>query len=63
MFANSRLRKNRAKAVLIDQTFFKLDTKCFKSFNALLDAPEAANPGLERLMAVKPPWGDQPRKA
>jgi len=24
---------------------------------------EAANLGLERLMAIKPPWGDQPRKA
>ncbi len=62
MVANSRLRKNRAQAVLIDQRFFKLHTKRFKAFNALLDAPEADNPGLERLMAVKPPWSDQPRK-
>jgi len=61
--ANSRPTKNRAKAVRIDQTFFKLDTKRFKAFKALLDAPEAANPGLEQLMAIKPPWGDQHRKA
>ncbi len=63
MVANPRLGKNRAKSVQMDETFFNLDAKRFKAFKALLDAPEAANPGLERLMAVKPPWGDQPRKA
>ena len=47
----------------IDQVFFNLDAESFKAFNALLDAPEAANPGLERLMAVKTPWGDEPLKA
>ena len=52
----------RAKSVLIDQVFFNLDTERFEAFNALLDAPVAANPGLERLMAVKAPWGG-PRKA
>ena len=51
------------KSVHIDQVFFNLDAECFKAFKALLDAPEAANPGLERLMATKPPWSDQPRKA
>ena len=47
----------------IDQVFFNLDAEGFNAFNALRDAPEAANPGLERLMAVKTPWGDQPLKA
>ena len=50
---------DRAKSVIIDQLFFSLDAERFKAFNALLDAPIAANPGLERLMAIKPPWGDQ----
>ena len=50
---------DRAKSVIIDQSFFSLDAERFKAFNALLDAPLAANPGLERLMAIKPPWGDQ----
>ena len=70
----SRLGKNPSDFVLeapseneksghIDQVFFNLDAEGFKAFNALLDAPEAANPGLERLMAVKTPWGDQPLKA
>ena len=48
----------KAKTVLIDQVFFSLDEERFKAFNDLLDAPVAANPGLERLMAIKPPWGD-----
>ena len=51
------------KSVHIDQVFFNLDAKRFKAFNALLYAPEAANPDLERLTATKPPWNDQPRKA
>lgn len=48
----------KAKSVLIDQVFFSLDEERFKAFNDLLDAPVAANPGLERLMAIKPPWGE-----
>jgi hypothetical protein len=50
---------DRAKSVIIDQLFFSLDAERFKAFNALLDAPLAANSGLERLMAIQPPWGDQ----
>lgn len=46
----------RARTVLLDQVFFKLDAKQFQQFTALLDAPPAPNPGLERLMAVKAPW-------
>jgi uncharacterized protein (DUF1778 family) len=42
--------------VVLDQVFFSLDDSKFKQFTALLDAPPAANPGLERLMAVQAPW-------
>ena len=48
-----------AKAVLIDQTFFSLDSDRFQQFTALLDAPASPNPGLARLMAIKAPWDDQ----
>ena len=49
----------RAKAVLTDQTSFSLEADQFRTFNALLDAPMVGNPGLERLMAVTPPWDDE----
>ncbi|MNT60305.1 hypothetical protein D3C72_1978790 [compost metagenome] len=47
---------DRAQAVVLDQVFFSLDTDKFKQFTAMLDAPPAANTGLERLLAVKAPW-------
>ncbi len=47
---------DRAQAVLLDQVFFSLDAAQFKKFTAMLDAPVKANPGLERLLAVKAPW-------
>ena len=47
----------RAQAVVLDQVFFNLDAAKFKQFTALLDAPAGPNPGRERLMAVKAPWG------
>lgn len=47
----------RAKAVVLDQVFFALDENRFRQFTALLDAPQDTNPGLERLMAIQPPWG------
>ncbi|MCC5868393.1 MAG: DUF1778 domain-containing protein [Gammaproteobacteria bacterium] len=47
----------RARSVLLDQVFFGLDADRFRQFTAMLDAPPSANVGLERLMAVKPPWG------
>lgn len=47
----------RAEAVLLDQVFFRLDAEKFDQFVALLDAPPKPNPGLERLMAIKEPWG------
>jgi len=46
----------RAQAVLLDQTFFGLDAERFQRFTELLDAPQASNPGLEKLMALKPVW-------
>lgn len=46
----------RARAVVLDQVFFSLDSDRLKQFTALLDAPPEPNPGLERLMAVKAPW-------
>lgn len=47
---------DRARNVLLDQVFFTLDTDKFQQFMALLDAPPAPNPGLERLMNIKAPW-------
>lgn len=47
---------DKAKAVLLDQVFFNLDEAKFHQFTAMLDAPPAPNPGLERLLAVKAPW-------
>jgi uncharacterized protein (DUF1778 family) len=46
----------RAQAVVLDQVFFGLDGKRFQQFTAMLDAPPSANPGLDRLLAVKAPW-------
>ena len=48
---------DRAEAVVLDQVFFSLDEDKFRQFTALLDAPPSPNPGVERLMAVKAPWG------
>lgn len=48
----------RARAIIVDQVFFSLDADKFRQFAALLDAPLAPNAGLERLMAIKPPWGE-----
>ena len=50
---------DKAQAVVLDQVFFNLDTEKFKKFTAMLDAPPRANPGLERLMAVKAPWSNK----
>ena len=53
----------KAQSVLLDQVFFGLDAEKFRRFTKLLDAPPARNPGLERLMAVKAPWGRKSAKA
>ncbi|HRD89800.1 MAG TPA: DUF1778 domain-containing protein [Accumulibacter sp.] len=54
---------DKAQSVVIDQVFFGLDAGRFRQFTALLDAPPADNPGLERLMAVKAPWEADATKA
>jgi len=54
---------DKAQSVLLDQVFFSLDAEKFRRFTKLLDAPPARNPGLERLMAVKAPWGRKSTKA
>jgi uncharacterized protein (DUF1778 family) len=46
----------RAQSILLHQVFFSLDENRFREFTALLEAPQNANPGLERLMSVKAPW-------
>lgn len=46
----------RAQSVVLDQVLFQLDAETFRRFNALLDAPESGNPGLDRLMSVEAPW-------
>lgn len=47
----------KAQGVMLDQVFFTLNAQDFKRFGALLDAPAAANLGLERLLATRALWG------
>lgn len=47
---------DRAQTVLLDQVFFSLNSDKFQEFIQMLDAPPAPNAGLERLMAIQPPW-------
>ncbi len=54
---------DRARSVLLDQVFFQLDAAKFREFTKLLDAPAAANQGLERLMAVRPVWSRKTAKS
>ena len=54
---------DKAQAVLLDQVFFSLDASKFREFGKLLDAPPARNPGLERLMALKPAWRKKSARA
>ncbi|MSQ53128.1 MAG: DUF1778 domain-containing protein [Betaproteobacteria bacterium] len=54
---------DKAQSVLLDQVFFTLDAAKFLQFTRLLDAPPAHNPGLERLMAIKAPWGKKSAKS
>lgn len=52
----------KAQSVMLDQVFFQLDAKKFQQFCQLLDAPARSNKGLERLLAVKLPWEQNPSK-
>lgn len=47
----------KARSVVLDQVFFSLDEDRLKQLTAMLDAPPAPTPGLERLMAVRAPLG------
>lgn len=46
----------RAQAVLLDQTFFRLDAERFQRFSDLLDAPASSDMALHKLMTLKPVW-------
>ena len=45
-----------AENVLLDQRFFQLDGEAFSAFQAILEAPVADNPALQKLLASKAPW-------
>jgi uncharacterized protein (DUF1778 family) len=47
---------DKAQAVLLERVLFELKTARFRQLVKLLDAPPERNPGLERLMAIEPPW-------
>jgi uncharacterized protein (DUF1778 family) len=53
---------DKAHEVMLDQVHFKLNAAKFSQFVKLLEAPPALNPGLERLVAVEPPWTRSPAK-
>lgn len=46
----------QARSIVLDQTFFALDSEKYKQFTELLDAPVSENIGLARLMNVVEPW-------
>ncbi len=46
----------KAQSVVLDRTFFTLDSEAFERFSALLDAPVQPNPALDRLLARRPMW-------
>lgn len=54
---------DKAQAVVLGQVCFSLDAAKLRQFTHLLDAPPKPNPGLERLLAVKAPWGAGAGKA
>ena len=47
---------NMAEDVLLDQTFFALDSSAFAKFQGMLDAPTAPNDPLRRFLSSKSPW-------
>jgi uncharacterized protein (DUF1778 family) len=48
--------RKSAMNVLLDQTFFALDSERFEAFAAALDRPPAPNKKLKALLASKAPW-------
>ena len=47
---------NEAQHVLLDTNYFGLNTKDFKKFCDLLDAPPQNIEGLRRLLKTEAPW-------
>jgi uncharacterized protein (DUF1778 family) len=47
---------DKARQVLLEQSFFALNKESYLRFVELLDAPPRVNAGLKRLLAVKSPW-------
>jgi uncharacterized protein (DUF1778 family) len=46
----------KAKAVILDQTFFGLDADLYDRFLAILDEPPTNNEPLSNLLKRKAPW-------
>ncbi len=46
----------KAQQVLLDRTVFALDTRRFRRFVELLDAPVDTHQALTRLLAKRAPW-------
>lgn len=46
----------RAEDVLLDQTFFSVDSGTFAKFQALLESPLPPTDRLRRLLTTKAPW-------
>ena len=46
----------RAEDVLLDQTYFALDSEKMAAFQALLDNPPAPSDRLRRLLNAPAPW-------
>jgi uncharacterized protein (DUF1778 family) len=46
----------KAKAVILDQTFFGLDADQYDQFLAILDEPTNNNEALSNLLKLKAPW-------
>lgn len=47
---------SKAEDVLLDQTFFALESDAFAKFQAMLDAPSESNDRLRRFLNEKSPW-------
>lgn len=45
-----------AEQTLLDQRYFLVDQAQWDAFNAMLDRPAKAKPGLKKLMRHKAPW-------
>lgn len=46
----------QAEDVLLDQTYFALDTKSFAAFQAMLDKPPGFTDRLRRTLKARAPW-------